>query len=112
VKVPERAVDSLTLLALADLTIGGGGTMTRESALLGTPTYTVFAGRLAAVDEALIGQGRLFDARPRHVQLIFEKRRRAALPVTSGAEIVLRTVIEAIRAVSCSARWTIAVERS
>jgi uncharacterized protein len=104
VKVPDKAVDSLALLALADLTIGGGGTMTRESALLGTPTYTVFAGRLAAVDEALIRQGRLIDARPRRVQLFFEKRRRVAPGVTSEhAEIVLKTVIEAIHAVGCSA---------
>jgi predicted glycosyltransferase len=101
VKVPDRAVDSLALLALADLTIGGGGTMTRESALLGTPTYTVFAGRLAAVDEALIRQGRLVDARPRGVHPRFEKRGRAGPSVTAErGEAILETAIEAIRAVS------------
>ena len=51
--VPERAVDAASLLALADATVGAGGTMTRESAVLGTPTYTVFAGRLAGVDAEL-----------------------------------------------------------
>ena len=43
--------------------IGGGGTMTRESALLGTPTYTAFIGRPAAVDAELIRLGLLRDLR-------------------------------------------------
>src|SRR2546430_3183540 len=38
VAIPDNAVDAPSLLALADLTVGGGGTMTRESAILGTPT--------------------------------------------------------------------------
>jgi predicted glycosyltransferase len=33
--------------------------MNREAAALGTPVYTTFAGRLGAVDEALIREGRL-----------------------------------------------------
>jgi predicted glycosyltransferase len=33
--------------------------MTREAALLGVPTYTVFAGRRSAVDETLVAQGLL-----------------------------------------------------
>ena len=61
--VPERAVDARALLTLADVTIGAGGTMTRESAVLGTPTYTVFAGRLAGVDAELIRLGLLHDLR-------------------------------------------------
>lgn len=63
VRVPESAVDGSSLLALADLAVGGGGTMNRESAILGTPTYTVFAGELGAVDAELIRQGRLHDLR-------------------------------------------------
>jgi len=63
VVIPERAVDGKTLLATVDLTIGAGGTMTRESALLGTPTYTVFLGELAAVDAELMRLGKLVDLR-------------------------------------------------
>ena len=33
--------------------------MNREAAALGTPVYTTFAGRLGAVDETLIRDGRL-----------------------------------------------------
>ena len=63
VVVPEHPVDGRTLLATVDLTIGAGGTMTRESALLGTPTYTVFLGELAAQDAELIRLGRIVDLR-------------------------------------------------
>jgi uncharacterized protein len=57
--VPERAVDAQSLIALADLVVGAGGTMNREAAALGTPVYTIFSGRMGAVDEALIAAGRL-----------------------------------------------------
>jgi predicted glycosyltransferase len=57
--VPETAVDSRSLLAAADLVIGAGGTMTREAALLGVPTVTVFRGRSSAVDRWLEAQGLL-----------------------------------------------------
>jgi predicted glycosyltransferase len=57
--VPERAVDTQSLVAHADLVISAGGTMNREAAVLGTPVYTVFEGRLGAVDERLIAEGRL-----------------------------------------------------
>ena len=61
VTVPERAIDGRSLVALADVTVGAGGTMTRESALLGTRTYTIFEGRPPAVDRELMRQGRLHD---------------------------------------------------
>jgi predicted glycosyltransferase len=57
--VPQRAVDGLSLIAAADMVIGAGGTMNREAVALGTPAYTLFAGRLGAVDERLIAEGRL-----------------------------------------------------
>ena len=57
--VPDRAVDAQSLIALADLVVGAGGTMNREAAALGTPVYTIFSGRMGAVDEALIAAGRL-----------------------------------------------------
>lgn len=57
--VPERAVDAQSLVAFADLVISAGGTMNREAVALGTPVYTTFEGRLGAVDEALLREGRL-----------------------------------------------------
>ena len=57
--VPAAAIDAQSLIARADLVVSAGGTMNREAVALGTPVYTVFEGRLGAVDEGLIGSGRL-----------------------------------------------------
>jgi len=57
--VPEHAVDAQSLIAHADLVISAGGTMNREAVALGTPVHTTFQGRLGAVDERLIAEGRM-----------------------------------------------------
>ena len=57
--VPERAIDAQSLVALADLVVSAGGTMNREAVALGTPVATTFAGRMGAVDEQLVAEGRL-----------------------------------------------------
>ena len=57
--IPERAIDAQSLIAYADLVVSAGGTMNREAVALGTPVFTVFEGRLGAVDEQLIADGRL-----------------------------------------------------
>jgi predicted glycosyltransferase len=57
--VPEHAIDAQSLVAFADVVVSAGGTMNREAVALGTPVYTVFEGRLGAVDERLIAEGRL-----------------------------------------------------
>jgi uncharacterized protein len=57
--VPERAVDGRSLVAFADLLVSAGGTMNREAAVLGTPVWSIFEGRLGAVDERLLREGRL-----------------------------------------------------
>jgi uncharacterized protein len=78
--IPPRAVDARSLIAAADLTIGAGGTMNRESALLGTPTYTVFTGRIPAVDRELMRRGLLHDVRADGSRPIFEKKRAGPVP--------------------------------
>ena len=57
--VPRRAIDSRSLIYAADAMIGAGGTMTREAALMGIPTWTMFAGSTPAVDAWLERQGAL-----------------------------------------------------
>jgi predicted glycosyltransferase len=57
--VPDRAIDAQSLIASADVVVSAGGTMNREAVALGTPVYTVVEGRLGAVDEGLIAEGRL-----------------------------------------------------
>jgi hypothetical protein len=63
--VPAHAVDSRSLMYHADLVLGAGGTMTREAALMGVPTRSLFAGEQPAVDGELERKGllmRLNDA--------------------------------------------------
>lgn len=55
--VPQGALDSRSLMSHADLMLGAGGTMTREAALMGVPTISLFAGRTPAVDRWLQGEG-------------------------------------------------------
>jgi hypothetical protein len=57
--VPERPVDGPSLVWNADAVISAGGTMNREAAVLGVPTWTTFAGTLGAVDRWLVEQGRM-----------------------------------------------------
>jgi predicted glycosyltransferase len=75
--IPETAIDAQSLIAFSDLVVSAGGTMNREAVALGAPVFTVFEGRLGAVDEQLIAEGRLRRLeRPDQVQLV--KRDRAA----------------------------------
>ena len=57
--VLARAVDGPSLIAAADLVVGGGGTMNREAAVLGTPVWSVFNGPTPHIDEQLSREGRL-----------------------------------------------------
>jgi uncharacterized protein len=82
--VPERAVDAQSLIAYADLVVSAGGTMNREAVALGTPVFTVFEGRLGAVDEGLIADGRLRRlSAPDDVTL--SKRRAGEFGIRAGA---------------------------
>ena len=57
--IPSKTLNGPNLLFAADIVISAGGTMNREAAVLGTPTYTVFGGKLGAVDDYLIKKGRM-----------------------------------------------------
>jgi len=82
--VPARAVDAQSLIALADVVVSAGGTMNREAVALGTPVYTTFEGRLGALDERLIREGRLLKLRE-PAQIRLEKK-----PPDAGRERVRR----------------------
>jgi len=57
--IPKHAVDGLNLIWHSDLVISGGGTMNREAAALGVPVYSIFRGKIGAVDRYLSEKGRL-----------------------------------------------------
>ena len=57
--IPSSPVDGLNLIWFSDLVVSGGGTMNREAAALGVPVYSIFRGKIGAVDRYLAEQGRL-----------------------------------------------------
>jgi predicted glycosyltransferase len=93
--VPADALDGPNLLYHADLVISGGGTMNREAAVLGTPAYSVFKGKSAAVDRYLVEQGRMtMIGEPSDIPRI-EIRKKQPGAAMSGAALV-RDVTDAI----------------
>jgi predicted glycosyltransferase len=59
VVIPSGVVEGLNLLWHSDLVVSGGGTMNREAAALGVPVYSIFRGKIGAVDRQLEAEGRL-----------------------------------------------------
>jgi len=93
--LPEHAIDAQSLVALADLVVSAGGTMNREAVALGVPVYTTFAGKLGAVDESLIADGRL-----RHLRvasnLVLTKRHATTTPSGRDPALLLDLLIGAL----------------
>jgi predicted glycosyltransferase len=99
--VPKHAVNGLALIWYSDLVISGGGTMNREAAALGIPVYSLFRGKLGAVDRHLAKTGKLMlleteqDVREK-LRLVRRDRNRVFRPEQEAA---LPAVVEHICAV-------------
>ena len=100
--IPERAVDGLDLIWASDLVISGGGTMNREAAALGVPVYSIFRGRIGAVDQHLADTGRLVllesvnDVRTK----IRIERNDATHRTSISHQPVLQSIVEGISSVA------------
>ena len=57
--IPDKVYPGPQLILSCDLVIGGGGTMTREAAILGVGSISFFKGKLGVVDEILNKRGRV-----------------------------------------------------
>ena len=93
--LPANAVDAPSLVALSDLVVSAGGTMNREAVALDVPVYTTFAGKLGAVDEALIAEGRLRPLRSAD-ELELEKRATATLVQARDPALLLDLMLGAL----------------
>lgn len=78
-------LDGPQMIAGADAVISAGGSMNREAAVLGTPAFSIYAGKLAAIDRALVADGRLVLLRSEAdiAALELVKKTSAAAPETS-----------------------------
>jgi len=72
----EKPLRGIDLISNSDLVLGGGGTITREAAVLGVPSYSFFMGPKGLVDEYLEKKGRLIfiDSISNINKLRFEKK--------------------------------------
>ena len=93
--MPEHAIDARSLVGLADLVVSAGGTMNREAVAMGVPAYTTFAGRLGAVDSALVNEGRL-RVLTSATELELEKRASPATRVERDPAVLLDLMLTAL----------------
>jgi hypothetical protein len=96
--IPEHVVDGLNLIWFSDLVISGGGTMNREAAALGVPVYSIFRGRIGAVDRYLAENGRLvlIESREDVRTKIKLERGDMARRKFTGQNAVLQCIVEGI----------------
>lgn len=98
--VPSAPVDTRSLLYFARALIGAGGTMNREAALLGTPVFGLYAGRMAALDQRLIEEGKVhpldqdLDGFEAKLTALFSRERARVKPLLTAH--VLDRFVEAI----------------
>jgi hypothetical protein len=92
--VPDRPVDGPGLIAASDLVVSAGGTMNREAVALGVPAWSPFAGRLGAVDAALIRQGRLHRLVDPS-DIVLAKRERVDAPPMRDPDLLVDLILGA-----------------
>ncbi len=95
---PKQAANGLNIIWHSDIIIGGGGTMNREAAVLGVPVYSIFPGRLGAVDRFLQESGKLMIIRHKDQlpAIKLQKRHRPEKPPELGNGKLLDFLIEKI----------------
>src|SRR6266478_4293503 len=118
-RIPEKVVDGLNLIWHSDFVISGGGTMNREAASLNVPVYSIFRGKIGAVDQYLSKTGRLVllhNFEDLHTKILLVRRERSAKAQNRHAG-TLSSIVEQIVATaespnSFSNRLEVTVGRS
>ncbi|MCK5116092.1 MAG: DUF354 domain-containing protein [Candidatus Aegiribacteria sp.] len=93
--IPAKVYPGPQLILAMDMIIGGGGTMTREAAVLGVPSITFFKGKRGAVDDALHNSERL-QILPNKEEASTLHFRRTRLPVCSAEDSTINNVVDYI----------------
>ncbi len=95
--VPEKVLNGLDLIWESDLVISGGGTMNREAAALGVPVYSIFRGKLGAVDRYLAENGRLvLIATPEEIRTKIQVTKRTKELAGVGPRPALGEIVNSI----------------
>ena len=98
--IPEDAIDGPRALYWADFSISGGGTMNRESALLGTPAYSTFQGIKPGVDEYLEKIGMLkYVSSPGEIKIQKKKEFRTLVQGRKVLDQIISYILEELNIV-------------
>jgi hypothetical protein len=100
--IPQQVMDGLNLIWHSDLVISGGGTMNREAAALGVPVYSIFRGRIGAIDRYLSESGRLVlleQVDDIFTKVVLKRRERIAHDFSKDGG-ALRSISDAIISIS------------
>lgn len=114
VVIPERPVNGLNLIWFSDLVISGGGTMNREAAALGVPVYSIFRGKIGAVDKYLAENGRLVlieNADEIQTKIRLTRWKRPEKP-DSGSATVLESIVQHVISILDEGQPAILTDRS
>lgn len=98
-RIPAHAVDGLNLIWHSDLVISGGGTMNREAAALGVPVYSIFRGKIGAVDRYLAAARRLVlveSVKEVRSKIVMQQRARAERPASFGSRSSLNAIVDQV----------------
>lgn len=83
--LPDKVVNGPELISSMDMMIGGGGTMTREAAVLGVPSYSFFSGEWGAVDRCMESKGKI------HRIASFEDISKIDIKKQNGNDIIINS---------------------
>ena len=107
VYIPEQAVDGLNLIWHSDLVISGGGTMNREAAALDVPVYSIFRGKIGAIDRYLANAGRMVlleSVADVWGKIALDRRRRTIEPQRKSSA-ALKKIVEDVVAIGKSSQY-------
>jgi hypothetical protein len=96
--IPESPVDGLNLIWFSEFVVSGGGTMNREAAALNVPVYSIFRGKIGAVDRYLAERGSLIliETIAEVASKIQIARRQKPQQVGSSRPETLRAIVDSI----------------
>lgn len=95
--IPTRVYPGPQLILAMDMVIGGGGTMTREAAILGVPSVSFFQGKTGLVDLRLNQLSRLVllhsPSQVSDLELRIHTEKRTSFDSTNSIKAVLDAII-------------------
>jgi uncharacterized protein len=100
--IPDHVEDGMNLIWNSDLVISGGGTMNREAAAMRVPVYSIFRGKIGAVDRYLADEGRLVlleSVEDVRTKIAATRRQKTLKALTENYVPALETIVQNIETI-------------